>query len=940
MFTGIISWVYRLTIVRQNITLYTDEQFCQLVQLGDSVCVNGVCLTVVSVNPIDSTCLFHITEETISKTNFVDCENKLVNVELAVRYGEHLGGHLILGHVHTTGTVLSLEENGNLWIYISDISPINYKGSIAINGISLTIAEISTDKVRIALIPETVKRTAPMKEGDVVNIEFDNFSTPAKEPMRIAIEEGEKGRITAPPNPWVGCVITKNGKIIGKGYHEKPGKSHAEINAINAINSKENIEGAIIYVTLEPCCSFPGKRTGPCVDRIIKEKISKVVIGVKDPNPLVSGKGVEILRKSGITVLFQEDLDKTIYEEVCFSLRQYLHHKKTGLPYVTAKIALTVDNCYRSDSQKWITHAGSREELYKLWASSQVIILGPRTVQKDNPELNTNDTNHLDNNTSENNTRFNFKKVVIDGNCLTHLDSKIFKDPNTYIVTSNPEKWEEMDTKLILVKDTYDMEMVIRKINDKFDGIMHCLVEGGGLIHKSLFRENLVNELIIFRGSKIYGDDGYHWNIPPTKVHLYETKTLTYNNENNVMERYQIVSSETTVNTEHIIFDNVDYAIQKFQKGEMVLVMDDEGRENEGDLIVAANKITEYQMTELINMTTGIICTPMERSRANKLNLPSMVQNNTDPHGTAFTVSVDAKGTRTGVSSKDRLITVHALANENTEPKDLQRPGHIFPLVAKENLKERRGHTEAAVTLCKLAKIYPRVAVIGELKNKNGTMKRRDDCFKYARTNNIPIITVEALSKMDVSPRILAECELTTKYGEHPWKFLCFDSGKKDVPHKVLIYGELTDVVSVRIHSECFTGDVLGSLHCDCGEQLDNSMKYIVEKGAGILLFPSSHEGRGIGIVEKIKAYSLQSKGVDTFEANRLLGHNVDPRTYEDIKSILDYLGVDKIELLTENPAKISALGNKVVTNIPITIFPQPNNSKYLQDKQNYFSKQ
>jgi 3,4-dihydroxy 2-butanone 4-phosphate synthase / GTP cyclohydrolase II len=935
MFTGIISHVFKITISKNTVTLYTTEKFCKLIKLGDSVAVNGVCLTIVQ---IQSTILtFHITEETISKTNLKELAERLANVELAVKYGEHLGGHLILGHVHTTGKVLSLEENGNLWISIPSLtSSVVYKGSIAINGVSLTIAEIVDNRIRIALIPETIKRTAPLKEGDKINIEFDSFEVPKKEPMRIAIEEGEKGKATSPPNPWVGCIIVKNGREIGRGYHKKSGESHAEINAIN--NSKENLEGSTMYVTLEPCCLFPGKRTKACVDRIIQEKISKVIIGVRDPNPQVSGKGAEILRKAGITVLFQEDLNKNIYEEICFSLRQYLYFKKTGTPYITAKIALTLDNCYYSNFERWITHAGSREELYKIWEEAQAIILGARTVEKDLPELNTNDSSCLTFKKTE--RSFNFLKIVIDGNCLKNLNQKIFSDPLTYVVTSETEKWKNIKVKLIQVKDTHDIENIMRKISKELPEVLHCLVEGGGILHKSFFQTKFVNELIIFRGSKTFGEDGYTWKMPTINLHLHENKIINYEGENNVMERYTILQVKPKIEEKNIKFETVEKAIEIFQKGGFVLVMDDEGRENEGDLIVAASKITEKQMTEMINMTTGIICTPMERSRAKKLNLSPMIENNTDLHQTAFTVSVDSKETGTGVSSRDRLLTVRALSNENTAPNDLRKPGHIFPLVARSSLKERRGHTEAGVTLCKLAKIYPRVAVIGELKNKDGTMKRRDDCMKYAKANNIPIITVDALSQKDTSPKILAECDLKTKYGKDSWKFLCFDSGKKDMPHKVLIYGDLKNkIISVRIHSECFTGDVLGSLHCDCGEQLDLSLKYIVDKGTGILIFPSSHEGRGIGITEKIKAYSLQSEGYNTFQANQILGHHIDARSYEDINSILDYLKIEEIELLTENPNKINELGYKVVKTYSVCVEPQSYNEEYLKSKQRYFKK-
>lgn len=935
MFTGLIKWIFEITvdIYMKIVTLYVNEDFCNKIKLGDSVCINGICLTITEIDGL--TCKFQITDETINKTNLLYINKCLTNIELAVQYGDYLGGHLILGHIHDIGKIISLDDRGNLWISISDVNNVVYKGSIAINGISLTVAEIKENSIRIALIPETIKRVAHMKVNDLVNIEFDNtVMLKDKEWMRIAIKEGEKGRNTAPPNPWVGCVIVKHNKLLGKGYHQKSGCPHAEINAI--INcGEQTIEGATLYVTLEPCCSFPNKKMPPCVDTIIKNKISKVIIGVKDPNPLVSGKGVEILKNAGIEVLFQEDLCKEIYDEVCYSLRQYIYSKKTGLPFCTVKIALSADGCYIDDEQsdKWITHHGSRLELYKLWASSQAVIIGGNTIQKDNCSLTSNDSDFLNKSNDIFNESFNFKKVIFDGFSLVNTESKIF-DENCIIVTNDFKKWPPY-LKCIENNTIKDVLLYLAKL-----GVMHCLIEGGGNLHKSFLQTDLVNEIVIFRGSKLLGIDSYHWNVPQKTISLITAKIIEYDKVKNIMETYTILNNEILQEEKtEVAFDSIENAIKVFKEGGMVLVMDDEGRENEGDLIVAASKISESQLTEMINMTTGIICVPMERHWAKRLNLPLMTVTNTDNHETAFTISVDSKMTGTGVSSKDRLLTIKALSSEETNPNDLRRPGHVYPLISKRSLKERKGHTEAGVTLCKLSDIYPRVAVIGELKNKDGTMKRRNDCFKYAKTNNIPIITVDSLSKFDISPKILAECDLTTESGI--WKFVCYDSGKKDCPHRVLIYGnieEKNDEITVRIHSDCFTGDVLKSLHCDCGLQKEKAIEYIVQKGKGIIIFPSSHEGRGIGIVEKVKSYELQKQGHDTFESNRILGHDIDARTYDDINNILDSLRISNIVLLTENPNKIKELGSKVVRTIPLIFSSNPNSIKYLKDKKEYFS--
>jgi diaminohydroxyphosphoribosylaminopyrimidine deaminase/5-amino-6-(5-phosphoribosylamino)uracil reductase len=811
MFTGIISFIFEITINGKDVLLYANESFCAKLKLGDSVCVNGVCLTVVSIDLSNHTCLFNLTEETLEKTNFSfrnSLQKYIANVELPLKYGDYIGGHLISGHVHLTGEILSIEDNGNVWISLPslDTNLIKYKGSIAINGISLTVAEIyafvnpyfpqsslieeskglqkcaevPNGKFRVSLIPETLRRVAPFSVNTFVNIEFDNSFEKLSEQsntsyMELAILEGEKGRIFAPPNPWVGCVIVKENKIIGKGYHEKCGSAHAEINAMNnCLANGENLEGATMYVTLEPCCLFPGKRTPACVDRIIAEKISTVIIGVEDPNPYITGRGYEILQKAGINVKFCKNIENNdkIYEKVCFSLRHYLYFRKTGLPYVTLKIALSADGCYRDGegSSKWITHEESRKHGHYLRSTASAVMVGASTVSMDDPELNVRYDLPFNKDT--------YRRIVMDGDSIISQDAKIFsqdiptiiclkesrKDFYKNLINENLQKHKN---KNIIVST--DIKEIVTKI-----GGMHLLVEGGAKLHKSFLESGLVSEIVIFRSSYFFGDFGFSWNVCPTNAFLHSVKTIKHKGENNTMETYLV--SPTMNKTENIVyaFDSIERAIQAFKNGGMVLVMDDEDRENEGDLIVAASKMTEKQMTEMINMTTGIICVPLDKNRAKKLNLVPMTEKNTDNHQTAFTVSVDAKEAGTGVSSKDRLKTIHVLANENSSPNDLRRPGHVFPLISKSSLKERRGHTEAAVTLCKLAGIYPPVAVIGELKNKDGTMKRQAECFKYAKSNNIPIITIEELCKVNVSPRILSQCNLTIKYSDKPWKFLSF----------------------------------------------------------------------------------------------------------------------------------------------------------------------
>lgn len=931
MFTGLISHIFPISVDGTNVYLYGNSEFSSLVSLGDSISINGICLTVVEI------CVgylrFEITEETKSRTSITQSNNQLANVELALKYGDRIGGHIVNGHISQTAEIIDFLDNGEILIDLKKVSSrVHKKGSITVNGVSLTIAKIRGSAIKISLIPETIKRTtfSHCKVGDSVNIEFEDIERNEiktdDEWMKLALYESEKGKKTVFPNPWVGCIIVKNGKIIGQAHHEKSGKDHAEVLAFKSCSSSENYENSTLYCTLEPCC-HAGVRGISCTDAIISKGVKKVMVGIVDPDIRVSGKGIQKLRQAGIMVdMSSEKMQK----EISFSLRYYIHQRITGLPYITIKIALTLDGCYFSHNNKWITHAGSREKLYDLWDESQAVIIGANTVQKDNPELNCEDFG-----VTEKKREFNFKRIVFDGNSLINNDSNIFKNERTLVVTTRPEKFS---CNKIVVKDMNNIEDILRKID-----AYHVIVEGGRKLHESFIRSGFVNELIVFRGSKIFGEEGYFWHVPKMNIRLHDIEKISCLGENNIMERYMVKLPEHK--EENFVFDDVDKAVQVFARGGFVLVVDDENRENEGDLIVAANKMTLAQMTEMINSTTGIICVPMEKSRAKKLNLCAMIENNTDPNKTAFTVSVDYKNTGTGVSSQDRLQTIHALADENSVPNDFRKPGHIFPLVANPNgLNARRGHTEAALTLCKLGDIYPRVAVIGELKNSNGTMKNRDDCFRYARNNNIPVITVEALfqaCKNKIS--LLSECDLKTKFGE--WRFLCFDSGKRDYPHKVLLYGVSKDeenlddkeVITLRIHSECFTGDVLRSCHCDCGEQLQYSIEYIRNKNKGILIFPSGHEGRGIGIVDKVKCYQLQKNGLNTFDSNKALGHDIDARTYDDIVNILEYLKIYKIELLTENPSKIEALEKFIVSTRPVISEENETNASYLKDKRTHF---
>jgi len=411
-------------------------------------------------------------------------------------------------------------------------------------------------------------------------------------------------------------------------------------------------------------------------------------------------------------------------------------------------------------------------------------------------------------------------------------------------------------------------------------------------------------------------------------------KNLKIKNYGN-LNHYLIVLSYCII----MEFEALIKAIDAFKNGEPVVVMDDEDRENEGDLIIGAQFMTPEKTTFFVNHTTGILCVAMDKWRAKQLGLPKMVKKNSDPKRTAFTVTCDHITCTTGVSSTERCKTITSLADPSSTSQDFSKPGHIFPLIAvKSGLFERRGHTEASVELCKLANIYP-VAALSELKNDDGTMKRFDDCKKFAQDNNLHIITIDKLKQFmdsNIGCRVVAETKINIdKYGK--WSFYCYHSGYEN-PHRVLIKGYVynsTEPVLVRVHSECFTGDVLSSLMCDCGDQLEMAKRIISENGKGVIIFPANHEGRGIGLTNKIRAYKVikKNKDIDTYQANNILGFPDDCRKYDDVVKIIDDLRINKINLLSNNSEKIAVLKDKIEVITPLLIRPNPHNQKYLEAK-------
>jgi len=388
-------------------------------------------------------------------------------------------------------------------------------------------------------------------------------------------------------------------------------------------------------------------------------------------------------------------------------------------------------------------------------------------------------------------------------------------------------------------------------------------------------------------------------------------------------------------------FSTIDEAIDDIVNGKLIILVDDEDRENEGDLCMAAEKVTPEAINFMAKYGRGLICLSLTPERVEELKLPMMTDDNTSPFGTAFTVSIEAKrGVTTGISAADRARTIQVAIDPKTRPEDLARPGHLFPLRARPGgVLQRAGQTEGSVDLSRLARLYP-AGVICEIMNDDGTMARVPQLMEFSKKHNLKIITIKDLIKYRMRTesfvKRFATAKLPTKYGDE-FTAIAYTNDIDNSIHIALVKGEIKpeDEILVRVHSQCLTGDVFGSERCDCGEQLHKAMEMVKKEGKGVILY-MKQEGRGIGLINKLKAYELQDKGLDTVEANVKLGFKPDLRDYGIGAQILVDLGVRKMRLMTNNPKKIIGLegyGLKVVDRVPIETRPTEQNIIYLKTK-------
>ena len=953
VFTGIIKhisdaiWNSKNQYISINIT---NKIFWENISIGESVAINGICLTVIKIT--SDQIIFFVQQETLKLTTLgLLTDNQLikVNIERSLLYGDRYSGHIVSGHVNNIGKIIDIiykdDKSLDMWIESNFLAPIQLipimKGSITLNGVSLTISNIKNNGLQIcvSLIPFTLENTILhlLKIGDHVNIEWDSHNHINNDHNHINNDynnysdeswmlEARKlaalGEKTCAPNPAVGCILVYNNKIIGKGWHKKAGEGHAEVLAIidaiqnrypdlkydeiyNSIQSSNKYSHVVskctMYVTLEPCIMFNGKKTPSCAELIIRMGIPYIIIGKLDFNNKVKNQGFNLLKNAGISVEL---------------LR----------PRVILKCAHSLNGIWTTNNNEWITSSGQREHAHKyLRAKNDAILIGSGTALADSPSLT---------------ARHGGKqplRVLIDKRGRVPAIGPLFSTTiaKLLIITSNKglhirkDEWLNTGAEIEIVNT--DSINEILQILAKYN-ITSVLVEGGLELQSAFIRENLVDELVEYIGG--YSVSGLKkWNLPANK----EWKCI----DTQIIDNGVLLKWIPHINNDYK--NNVYNAINEIRKGNLVVISDDQSREDEADLVGNAATITPDNINFMLKHTSGILCAPMSKTKAVNLELPLMIEYPNDPMSTSFTVSCDAVGSGTGVSANSRALTFNKLASSSSIPADFVKPGHVFPLISTYGgVHERGGHTEATIDLLKLAGIYDPVGVIGEIVGKDNNMLKSGESIKFAEEYGLVCITTEQLRSIVprkiMTTRVSAICKLPIKgYGEYDGQ--CWYDEQSEHEIIVLTKGKVEQNCLVRIHSCCFTGDILGSERCDCGLQLEKSFKIINDMGNGIILYERSHEGRGIGLASKFDAYSLMDmdKSIDTYTANNRLGYADDIRDFSAAARILKQLGLFNIKLISNNPNKIKSLeehGISIIETIPIHI----NNisdtaTKYISDK-------
>lgn len=536
MFTGIIQYKGTIASIKKETNQplqirvkVDDPQFIAAQKIGDSIAIDGICLTIVQKDLEKQELMFQAIEQTCLVTTIGSRHvGDIINIEPALSLHDKLDGHIVTGHIDYKIHVLDRvdHEDGSVQLFLENKKPqlIVLRGSVALNGVSLTVSHVTPYYFCVSLIPITLQKTnlSSLKKGDFINVEYDALLKAQKgsavdlesvigtrvftdeQAMDIALQLSEQGRVTAPPNPWVGCVIVKNNTIIGAGYHTKAGNAHAEIEALNSLQNKEDARDAHMYVTLEPCCHIG--RTGPCTQAIIQAGIRQVTIGILDPDARVQGKGIKVLEAAGIQV----DVG-VLNEKIIGSLKPYIHHRMTGMPCVIAKVGMSIDGKMAASdgSSRWITDADARQEVHELRAGAQAILVGCGTVEKDNPQL----TVRLEKYTGPQPLR-----VVLDTyGKLTNTHLHIFnqQQAKTLVFTSAQcsvaatELWDSLGVAYCIVERTHDgldLKEVFKELGKR--EIISVLIEGGARLLTQIIKQNLFQELHVYLGNVIIGKNG------------------------------------------------------------------------------------------------------------------------------------------------------------------------------------------------------------------------------------------------------------------------------------------------------------------------------------------------------------------------------------------------------------------------------------------------